>query len=64
MTARTRIPDWEAGSSLLALKAGQFLKAQGTPIVFEEDLTPIQVRQHATLHEQNKAGVAAVCSGK
>ena len=52
------------GSSLLALKAGQFPESTDPLIVFEEDLTPIQVRQYATLlYEQNKAGVAAVCSG-
>ena len=52
------------GSSLLALKAGQFPESAEPLIVFEEDLTPIQVRQYATLlYEQNKAGVAAVCSG-
>ena len=52
------------GSSLLALKAGQFPESTEPLIVFEEDLTPIQVRQYATLlYEQNKAGVAAVCSG-
>ena len=52
------------GSSLLALKAGQFPESAAPLIVFEEDLTPIQVRQYATLlYEQNKAGVAAVCSG-
>ena len=52
------------GSSLLALKAGQFPESAEPLIVFEEDLAPIQVRQYATLlYEQNKAGVAAVCSG-
>ena len=52
------------GSSLVALKAGQFPESTDPLIVFEEDLTPVQVRQYATLlYEENRAGVAAVCSG-
>ena len=52
------------GSSLMALKAAQFRESTDPLIVFEEDLNPVQVRQYATLlYEQNKAGVAAVCSG-
>ena len=51
------------GSSLVALKAGQFPESTDPLIVFEEDLTPVQVRQYATLlYEENRAGVAAVCS--
>ena len=48
----------------MALKAGQFPESTDPLIVFEEDLTPVQVRQYATLlYEENRAGVAAVCSG-
>ncbi len=66
MTARTR--DYligKLGSSLLALKAGQFPESAEAPALYlRRDLTPIQVRQYATLlYEQTRAGVAAVCSG-
>lgn len=51
-------------NQLLALKAGQYPESGGSLLVFEEDLSPAQVRQYATLlYEQGKAGVAAVCSG-
>lgn len=51
-------------NTLLEIKTGSFPASESPLMVFEEDLSPVQVRQYATLlYEQGKASVAGVCSG-
>lgn len=50
---------------LLERKAGDYPQSEAPLIVFEEDLSPVQLRQFCTLlYEQGKGSVVLVCSGE